>query len=287
MLAKRGCQMTKVMSRHLHGSEGADALQLTVDAAQQWRQPKRGLHRTDLRRRGGNDVVAGQCQFEATAKANAMDTRDQWDRQQFHIAEELDAVQAAVFVTGIATAQLNALVEYVEIGAGREMSKPAAKDDRPATGFLRFLDLLDDGIDQLRPKQIVGSIDHGQHGNIATLLARNQCILGHHAPPLFGATTRPAFSFRSDYTVTCILQVMSARRIKLNDSRHSKSARLRFADSGRFRGSISENALNASGPIRPLPDLPAAANPAFRRVARSRYRPLQASPCVRFFDLQI
>src|SRR5260370_15893826 len=228
MLAKRGCQMTKVMSRHLHGSEGADALQLTVDAAQQWRQPKRGLHRTDLRRRGGNDVVAGQCQFEATAKANAMDTRDQWDRQQFHIAEELDAVQAAVFVTGIATAQLNALVEYVEIGAGREMSKPAAKDDRPATGFLRLLDLLDDGIDELRPKQIVGPINHGQHGNIAALLARNQCILGHQAPPCSERRRAPVCLFRPAYNMTCNLQVMFAecQQIKLLSSFHQEKPRL-------------------------------------------------------------
>jgi len=35
------------------------------------------------------------------------------------------------------------------------MPKPAAKDDRPATGFLRLFDLFDDGIDELRPKQIV------------------------------------------------------------------------------------------------------------------------------------
>ena len=70
------------------------------------------------------------------------------------------------------------------------MPQPAAQDDRPAAGFLRLFDLFDDGIDEFWPQQIVGPIDHGQNGNIAALLARNQCILGHHAPPLLDAAMR-------------------------------------------------------------------------------------------------
>jgi hypothetical protein len=63
------------------------------------------------------------------------------------------------------------------------MPKPAAKDNRPAAGFLRLFDLFDDGIDELRSQQIVRADKPWSHGNIAALLAHNQCILGHYAPP--------------------------------------------------------------------------------------------------------
>ena len=112
-----------------------------------------------------------------------MNARDQRNRQQFHETEKLDTAQAAVFTPRIATALLHPLVEDIEVGAGGKMPKPAAKDNRAAAGFLRLFDLFDDGIDKLRSQQIVGPINHGQHGDIAALLARNQCILGHHAPP--------------------------------------------------------------------------------------------------------
>src|SRR6267142_4565800 len=75
------------------------------------------------------------------------------------------------------------------------MPKPAAQHDRAAPGFLRLLDLFDDGIDEFWPQQIVGQIAHGQHGNVAALLARNQFILGHHAPPSLDAAMRPVYSF--------------------------------------------------------------------------------------------
>ena len=169
--------------RHLLGAQRADALHLALDAAQQRMQSERRLDRTDLRRRRRDDVVAGQRQLEAAAEADAVDACDQRDRQQLHEAEELDAVQAAVFTTCVAAALLHALVENVEIGAGREMPQPAADDDRPAAGIPRRLDLFDDGIDEFRPQQIVGPVNHGQHGNIAALLARDQCILGHGMPP--------------------------------------------------------------------------------------------------------
>ena len=74
----------------------------------------------------------------------------------------------------IAAALLDALVENVEIGAGREMPQPAAQDDRAAAGIPCRLDLLDDRIDELRPQQIVRPVDHGQHGDIAVSLSRDQ-----------------------------------------------------------------------------------------------------------------
>ncbi len=112
-----------------------------------------------------------------------MHTRDQRDRQQFHEAEKLDAIQAPVLAVAVATALRHALVENIEIGAGRKMPKAAAQHNGAAAGVSRAFDLFDDGIDELRSQQIVGPINHGQYGNIAALLAHNQCILGHDTPP--------------------------------------------------------------------------------------------------------
>jgi hypothetical protein len=66
-----------------------------------------------------------------------MDARDQRDRQQFHEAEILDAIQAPVFTGRINAALLRALIENIEIGASREVPKAAAQDDRAATGVSR------------------------------------------------------------------------------------------------------------------------------------------------------
>ena len=129
-----------------------------------------------------------------------MNAGDQRDRQQFHEAEKLDAVQAAIFTARIAAALLHPLVENIEIGAGGKMPKPAANDNRPATGLLRLFDLFNDGIDELRSQQIVGPINHGQHGDIAALLARNQCILRLPAAIDFDATGAPVRSFLSEDT---------------------------------------------------------------------------------------
>jgi hypothetical protein len=112
-----------------------------------------------------------------------MDTCDQRDRQQFHEPEELDTVQAAIFTVGVPATLLHALVENVEIGAGREMPQPAANDNCPAAGIARCFYIFDDGIDVLWSQQIVRAVNHGQHGNIAALLARDQCILRHGMPP--------------------------------------------------------------------------------------------------------
>src|SRR5216684_981706 len=64
-------------------------------------------------------------------------------------------------------------------------TEPIFADDAATAELPRLFDLLNDGIEELRSQQIIGPINHGQHGNIAALLARNQCILGHDVPPLF------------------------------------------------------------------------------------------------------
>src|SRR2546426_601229 len=96
-------------------------------------------------------------------------------------------------------------------------TEPIFADDAAAAGFLRLFDLFDDGIDELRSQQVVGPINHGQYGNVATLLARNQCILGHNVPPFFDAMTRPGYLLRPAYSMTCKMQVIlgSQRPIKL------------------------------------------------------------------------
>ena len=66
-----------------------------------------------------------------------MDARDQRDRQQFHEAKILDAIQAPVLTGSIDAALLPALIENIDIGASREVPKAAAQDDRAATGVLR------------------------------------------------------------------------------------------------------------------------------------------------------
>src|ERR1700682_4838709 len=106
-------------------------------------QSKRCLHRTDLRRGRRDDVVARQRQLEAAA----VDTRNQRDRQQFHEAEKLDAVEAAVFIALLAAALLHALIKNIEIGASGKMPKAAAQHDGAASGLLRLFDLFDDGIE--------------------------------------------------------------------------------------------------------------------------------------------
>jgi len=66
-----------------------------------------------------------------------MDARDQRDRQQFHEAKIFDAVQALVFTCSNDAVPLRALIENIEIGASQEVPKPAAQDDRAATGVSR------------------------------------------------------------------------------------------------------------------------------------------------------
>src|SRR5215468_6724101 len=67
------------------------ALYLTLDAAEQRMQSERDLDRTDLRRTRRNDVVAGECELEPTAEADAVHTGDDRDREQFEQFQELDA----------------------------------------------------------------------------------------------------------------------------------------------------------------------------------------------------
>src|ERR1700682_6497701 len=110
-------------------------------------QPKRCPPRPDLRRGRRDDVVARQRQLEAAAEADAVDTRNQRDRQQFHEAKKLDAVETAVFIALLAPALLHALIKNIEIGASGKMPKAAAQHDGAATGLLRLFDLFDDGIE--------------------------------------------------------------------------------------------------------------------------------------------
>ena len=70
-------------------------------------------------------------------RLKSMDARDQRDRQQFHEAKILDAIQAPVFTGRINAALLRAPIENIEIGASREVPKAAAQDDRAATGVSR------------------------------------------------------------------------------------------------------------------------------------------------------
>src|SRR3981189_788003 len=98
------------------------------------------------------------------------------------------------------------------------MPKPAAQDDRAAVGVARALDLFDDGIDELWPEQVVGPVHHGQYGNIAALLARNQCILGHNAPPFFSARRSAPFIHSCQPTVRLAICKSSWRNAGTLDS---------------------------------------------------------------------
>jgi hypothetical protein len=257
-------------------------------------QPERCLHRADLRRRRRDNVVARQCQFEATAEADAVNTRNQRDRQQFHEAEKLDTIQAPVLTIAVPTALRHALVENIEICAGRKMPKAAAQHDGAAAGVSRGFDLFDDGIDELRPEQIVRAINHGQDGNIAALLAHDQCILGHGMPPFSAQPCATVYLLRSAYNMTCKMQVMFEITGQLNYNRHLMLRDQRLAVA-RVSGTtppspkicvstICGNASNASGPAHRLPDPLAASDLPPGRVARSPYRPWQASPHFRFVD---
>src|SRR5260370_25582390 len=201
--------------RHLLGAQRPDALDLTLDSAEQRMKPQRRLYRADLRRRRGNDVVAGQCELEPAAEANAVNAGDQRDRQQFHETEKFDTVQPAVLAILVGAAGGYALVENVEISPCGEMPEAAADYDGAAAGVPRGLNLLHDRIDEFRAQQIVGPIDHRQNRNIAALLARNQLILGQGVPPVPGASTRASYRLGGGaYIMTCVLQVKNSNRAR-------------------------------------------------------------------------
>src|SRR6516164_1081159 len=90
------------------------ALHLPLYAAQQWMQSERDLDRTDLRRTRRDDVVAGECELEPPAEADAVHTGDDRDRQQFEQFQEVDTADRRL----AAAALLDARAELRDVGAG-------------------------------------------------------------------------------------------------------------------------------------------------------------------------
>ena len=71
-------------------------------------QTKCRLDRSDLRRRGRDDVIARQRQLETATQANAVNTGDQRNWQKLHEAQKFDAVQSPIF-TALICAEASAL----------------------------------------------------------------------------------------------------------------------------------------------------------------------------------
>lgn len=91
-----------------------------------------------------------------------MNAGDQWNRQQLHEAQKLNAAQPDFLGTRVNAARRDALIEDVEICSGREMPQSTTDDDGTTAGLLRRLDLFDDRIDQPGPEQIVRPVNHRQ-----------------------------------------------------------------------------------------------------------------------------
>src|SRR5467141_3236726 len=116
----------------------------------------------------------------------------------------------------------------------------------------------------------LGPVNHGQYGNIAALLARNQCILGHNAPPFVAQRCALVHLFRSAYNMTCSLQVMFAETSRSHDSHHFK----------RQGGSLHQSHGVSSGRPRDMPPLrPKAgfASPYFLKYVK-RQRTSSSAP---------
>src|SRR5271163_2214371 len=64
------------------------------------------------------------------------------------------------------------------------MAQAAPYDDGTAAILLRALDVLDNGIEQLGPDQIVGPVLHCQNCDSSALISANQGLFGHIALPL-------------------------------------------------------------------------------------------------------
>jgi hypothetical protein len=60
-----------------------------------------------------------------------------------------------------------------------------------------------------------GPINHGQYGNIAALLAHNQCILGHDTPPFFSAARATVYWLSLQYDLQNASHAYDPRPIKL------------------------------------------------------------------------
>src|SRR5262249_37672422 len=122
--------------------------------------------------------------LEPATEADAVHARDQRNRQQLHETQEVDADEPAALVALSAAAGRNTRLENVEICAGGEMPQAAADHDGAACRLLCRLDRIDDRVDEFWAEQIVRPVLHGQDGDIAALLARDECVLGQGNPPL-------------------------------------------------------------------------------------------------------
>src|SRR6266550_9441588 len=95
-------------------------------------QTKCRLDRSDLRRRGRDDVIARQRELETATQANAVNTGDQRNWQKLHEAQKFDAVQSPIFTALICAACLHTFLEDIQICAGGEMPQSATDDDGAA-----------------------------------------------------------------------------------------------------------------------------------------------------------
>src|SRR3546814_17371445 len=98
-------------------------------------EAERRLDRADLRRLGGDDIVARERELEAAAKTDAMNACDDRDREQFERAQKLDRRRMA---RGVACGLFGALlppgprIAKGEVGPRGQVAKTAAQPACPA-----------------------------------------------------------------------------------------------------------------------------------------------------------
>src|SRR5262249_16450812 len=156
-----------------------------------------------------DDVVARKGQLESAAEADAVNARDQRDRQQFHEAQEFDAAQSPTFACLICGICRDPFVENIQVCPSGKVAQSASDHDGTTTCLLRRLHLLHQRVHEFRAEQIVWPIDHSQNGDVATLFARHDHVLRHSCLLCVSAALATATLLSYEYHImTRVLQVI-------------------------------------------------------------------------------
>jgi hypothetical protein len=127
--------------------------------------------------------------------------RDDRDRQQLEQFQEIDSADRRLSPAFL----LDARIEQIDVGPGREVAQPATQDDGPAAGLLCGCDFGRDRTDQGRPEQIVRPVLHREDRDQPAFLAPNYDVVVHeHLPPQLAALISTRSRLASNSRATAV-----------------------------------------------------------------------------------
>jgi hypothetical protein len=122
--------------------------------------PKATLDRSKLCRSSRDNEVAGQRYLQTAAEAGPVDPSDDRDRQVLETAQRLDRINLSLALVG------DSLIPETDIGAGAKVSEPALQQNCSAANLHSRREGVEQRAIEVRPAQIVGSVDHRRDGHV-------------------------------------------------------------------------------------------------------------------------